>query len=234
MSSTEAPATNSTEWNDYLAENTGGTELIVIWTFTGIALIFASARWYVRAWMQRKLWSDDYLIAISVVSYALLRFYVTLPYPSAASSMRRIIACGLTNVSVSKGVGRHVEALSNEQRISATLWVYAAYCPSVLSFGMPKLAVIALLVRLLIPGRIHFWVLWFMGGLVQLALLGVVGSALGLLLSRCHPVDYALDRENMAFCLDTVVWMHYCLFAACTLDDRETKPKPYMFFSNVG
>ncbi|KAK7937654.1 uncharacterized protein PG986_014522 [Apiospora aurea] len=184
MSSTEAPATNSTEWNEYLAENTGGTELIVIWTFTGTALVFASARWYVRAWMQRKLWSDDYLIAISVAT--------------------GIIACALTNVSVSKGVGRHVEALSNEQLISATLWVYAAYCPSVLSFGMPKLAVIALLVRLLVPGRVHFWVLWLMGGLVQLALLGVVGSALGLLFSRCHPVDYALGRDNMAFCLDTI------------------------------
>ncbi|KAK8022453.1 hypothetical protein PG993_013220 [Apiospora rasikravindrae] len=194
MSSTGAPAPNSTEWHDYLAENIGGTELIVIWTFTGLALIFASARWYVRGWMQHKLWSDDYLIAISVAT--------------------GITACALTSVSVAKGVGRHVEALTNEQRVTATLWVYAAYCPSVLSFGMPKLAVIALLVRLLIPGRIHFWVLWTMGALVQLALIGVVASAMGLLFGRCRPIHYALDRENVARCLDTVTWMHYCLFAA--------------------
>lgn len=59
---------NSTEWQDYLAEDRGVSELAVIWTFTGVALVFASARWYVRGWMQRRLRSDDYLIAISVVS----------------------------------------------------------------------------------------------------------------------------------------------------------------------
>ncbi|KAK8076151.1 hypothetical protein PG994_003423 [Apiospora phragmitis] len=197
MSFTGALVKNSTEWHDYLAEDKGGTELAVIWTFTGIALVFASARWYVRAWVQHKLWSDDYLIAVSVVSYA------TSSYPPPPPSPRHgnlswyghvatgIVACALTSVSVSKGVGRHVEALSNEQRISATLWVYAAYCPSVLSFGMPKLAVIALLVRLLVPSRIHFWILWAMGALVQLALLESSGSfwqvpAYSL---RCRPVD---------------------------------------------
>ncbi|KAK6851929.1 hypothetical protein PG995_012054 [Apiospora arundinis] len=158
MSSIGVPG-NSTEWHAYIFEDRGASELAVIWTFTGIALFFASARWYVRGWMQRRLRSDDYLIAISVST--------------------GIIACALTTVSVSKGIGRHVEALSQEQRITATLWVYAAYCPSVLSFGLPKLAVIALLVRLLVPSRTHFWVLWIMGALVQFALLGVVGLLFG-------------------------------------------------------
>ncbi|KAK8057264.1 hypothetical protein PG996_011201 [Apiospora saccharicola] len=184
------PQGNSTEWQDYLAENSGITELAIIWTFTGVAFIFASARWYVRGWMQRKLWSDDYLIAVSVAT--------------------GIIACALTTVSVSKGIGRHVEALSTAQRISATLWVYAAYCPSVLSFGMPKLAVIALLARLLVPSRLHFWVLWTMGALVQLALLGVVG----LLFGRCQPLLSAVDESIAGHCLNTETWVHYCLFAA--------------------
>ncbi|KAK8109075.1 hypothetical protein PG984_014876 [Apiospora sp. TS-2023a] len=187
------PQGNFTEWQDYLAENGGITELAIIWTFTGVAFIFASARWYVRGWMQRKLWSDDYLIAVSVAT--------------------GIIACALTTVSVSKGIGRHVEALSTAQRISATLWVYAAYCPSVLSFGMPKLAVIALLARLLVPSRLHFWILWTMGTLVQLALLGVVG----LLFGRCQPLLSAVDESIAGHCLDTETWVHYCLFAACKL-----------------
>ncbi|KAK8123773.1 hypothetical protein PG999_003691 [Apiospora kogelbergensis] len=181
---------NSTEWQDYLAEDRGVSELAVIWTFTGVALVFASARWYVRGWMQRRLRSDDYLIAISVAT--------------------GIVACTLTSVAVSKGIGRHVEALSLEQRITATLWVYAAYCPSVLSFGVPKLAVIALLVRLLVPSRTHFWILWSMGVLVQLALLGVVG----LLFGRCQPLLYAIDQSIKGHCLDTKTWVQYCLFTA--------------------
>ncbi|KAK8117800.1 uncharacterized protein PG998_006081 [Apiospora kogelbergensis] len=176
---------NSTEWQDYLAEDRGVSELAVIWTFTGVALVFASARWYVRGWMQRRLRSDDYLIAISVAT--------------------GIVACTLTSVAVSKGIGRHVEALSLEQRITATLWVYAAYCPSVLSFGVPKLAVIALLVRLLVPSRTHFWILWSMGVLVQLALLGVVG----LLFGRCQPLLYAIDQSIKGHCLDTKTWRHF-------------------------
>ncbi|KAK7990661.1 hypothetical protein PG990_014941 [Apiospora arundinis] len=189
MSSIGVPG-NSTEWHNYIFENRGASELAVIWTFTGIALLFASARWYVRGWMQRRLRSDDYLIAISVST--------------------GIIACALTTVSVSKGIGRHVEALSQEQRITATLWVYAAYCPSVLSFGLPKLAVIALLVRLLVPSRTHFWVLWVMGALVQFALLGVVG----LLFGRCQPLLYAIDQSIEGHCLATSTWVHYCLFTA--------------------
>lgn len=62
------PRGNSTEWQEYLAENSGITELAVIWPFTGVGLIFASARWYVRGWVKQKLWSDDYLIAGSIVS----------------------------------------------------------------------------------------------------------------------------------------------------------------------
>ncbi|KAK8848708.1 integral membrane protein [Apiospora arundinis] len=189
MSSIGVPG-NSTEWHTYIFEDRGASELAVIWTFTGIALFFASARWYVRGWMQRRLRSDDYLIAISVST--------------------GIIACALTTVSVSKGIGRHVEALSQEQRITATLWVYAAYCPSVLSFGLPKLAVIALLVRLLVPSRTHFWVLWVMGALVQFALLGVVG----LLFGRCQPLLYAIDQSVEGHCLATSTWVHYCLFTA--------------------
>ncbi|KAK7918469.1 hypothetical protein PG985_010343 [Apiospora marii] len=184
------PRGNSTEWQEYLAENSGIAELAVIWTFTGVAFIFASARWYVRGWVKQKLWSDDYLIAVSIAT--------------------GIIACALTTVSALKGIGRHVEALSNEQRISATLWVYAAYCPSVLSFGMPKLAVIALLARLLLPSRLHLCMLWTMGGLVQFALLGVVG----LLFGRCQPFLSAVDQSIPGHCLDTDIWVHYCLFAA--------------------
>lgn len=79
MSSIGVPG-NSTEWHAYIFEDRGASELAVIWTFTGIALFFASARWYVRGWMQRRLRSDDYLIAISVVSPL---FPITrLGYPS--------------------------------------------------------------------------------------------------------------------------------------------------------
>lgn len=80
---------------------------------------------------------------------------------------------------------------------------------------MPKLAVIALLGRLLIPGRLHFWMLWVMGALVQLALLGVVG----LLFGRCQPFLSAVDELIAGHCLDTNTWVHYCLFAACKLDN---------------
>ena len=59
----------------------------------------------------------------------------------------------------------------------------AAYVPGIETLGFPKLAVIALLVRLLAPGRLHTWILWTMGGICCMSLTAMVMT----LLLQCTP-----------------------------------------------
>lgn len=138
--------------------------------------------------------------------------YQRHPTPSQAAS---IASCALTSKAVAHGLGRHAEALSHEDQVAVTTWTYLAFCPGVMSFAMPKLAVVALLVRLMAPKKLHYWILWTMGIVVQLALLATVGILIRVLVEKCPPFnDITLGPPD--HCVSVGVQVRWCLFAGCT------------------
>ncbi|KAK7943880.1 uncharacterized protein PG986_012993 [Apiospora aurea] len=139
--------------------------LVSIWSLTGISFIFAFARFYVKGYMAAKLRSDDYLIMLALSCI--------------------VTSCGLSTKAVDYGLGRHVGTVSQEDQIAVVKWIYLASCPSVMSLAIPKLAVITLLTRLLVPGKIHQWILWSLGAAVQIFFFAAVVMFLRTLAAKC-------------------------------------------------
>ncbi|KAF5548954.1 integral membrane protein [Fusarium mexicanum] len=80
----------------------------------------------------------------------------------------RLFICAILSnvfvtISVYWGNGKHFDVLNLEQKENTIKWMMAAYVPGIETLGFPKLAVIALLARLLMPSKIHLVVLWTMG-----------------------------------------------------------------------
>ncbi|SPO06474.1 uncharacterized protein DNG_09164 [Cephalotrichum gorgonifer] len=148
-----------------MVEDKGPMIILVCWIFTGFSLLFVGARLFVRSAVHRQFFSDDYLIILSMICALISNVFVTL--------------------SVSHGNGKHFDVLDLDQKQNTIKWMMAAYVPGIETLGLPKLAVIALLTRLLAPGTFHFWLLWAMGVIVCLSLTAMV---LALIL-QCTPVE---------------------------------------------
>lgn len=103
--------------------------------------------------------------------------------------------------------------LTTEAKSRAILWTEIGFCPGVFSFGLPKLAVIHLLTRLMNPGLAHKIFLWVLGIVCNLSLLGCIV----LLFVQCSPVrsqwDFSLAAEKQ--CWDKWVLVKYTIFAGC-------------------
>ncbi|KAK3951096.1 hypothetical protein QBC32DRAFT_393309 [Pseudoneurospora amorphoporcata] len=145
-------------------EDKGPMMIAVCWIFTVLAILFVGARLYVRAVVHDRLAADDYIIIFSCFCAVLSNIFVT--------------------ISVSWGNGRHFADLDLEQKENTIRWMMAAYFPGIETLGFPKLAVIALLVRLLAPSRVHTIILWSMGTICCLSLTAMVMT----LLLQCTPV----------------------------------------------
>ncbi|KAK2770912.1 integral membrane protein [Colletotrichum kahawae] len=124
------------------AENKGPTALGIVISVSALSTVFAAARLFVRGKILGKVHLDDYLIIASVI-------------------------CGWVNVgtaiaAVAHGNGRHFDILDTEQKQGAILWTIAGFPAGVMSFGLPKLAVVALLTRIMNPSKGHKIFLWAM------------------------------------------------------------------------
>ncbi|KAF6834855.1 hypothetical protein CMUS01_06009 [Colletotrichum musicola] len=144
-------------------DDKGPMIIAVCWAFTALGLVFVGGRLFVRAAVHRHLFSDDYWIILS--------------------SICAILSNVLVTISVRWGNGRHFATLDLEQQQNTVKWMMAAYFPGIGTLGFPKLAVIALLSRLLAPGKLHTWVLWIMGTICCASLTAMVLT----LLLQCSP-----------------------------------------------
>ncbi|KAL2883139.1 hypothetical protein SGCOL_001327 [Colletotrichum sp. CLE4] len=126
----------------------------------------------------------------------------------------RVYFCGyismaLSTIAVTYGNGRHMSLLSTEQQQGAILWTTAAFFPGIMSFGLPKLAVVSLLVRSMNPDRYHKWFLRWLGIWCQLTLFVTAG----LLLGRCMPARSLWDFSVEGTCFDVGILVAYCIYA---------------------
>jgi hypothetical protein len=114
-------------------------------------------------------------------------------------------------MSVYWGNGKHFESLDLQQKQNTIKWMMAAYVPGIETLGFPKLAVIALLTRLLMPNQIHLWLLWSMGIICCLSLTAMVTA----LLLQCSPPRALWTLTMPRDCLDPPKLEGLAFWASC-------------------
>ncbi|ROT36500.1 hypothetical protein SODALDRAFT_335593 [Sodiomyces alkalinus F11] len=173
----------------YLAENKGPSILGSTIAVSIASTLFAGARLFVRGKILRQLHLDDYLIIISV-----LAGWVSLAMAITA---------------VANGNGRHFDTLSLQQKQDVILWTIVGFPPGIISFGVPKLAVVALLTRIMNPSRWHTIFLWALTGLCNVALMGCTV----ILFAQCQPSRSQWNFSVPGVCWDRWILVHYAIFA---------------------
>lgn len=110
---------------------------------------------------------------------------------------------------MNSGNGKHFTLLTTPQQEKTILYTIAAFMPGVLSFGLPKMAVISLLTRLLNPSKKHRWFLWWMGYWCMLTLF----ATCGVLIGQCYPARSLWDFSVEGSCMPKSVLIAYCQYA---------------------
>ncbi|KAI7344128.1 hypothetical protein KC354_g15315 [Hortaea werneckii] len=163
-------------------EDRGPTIVTLLVVFTIISALFIAARLFVRIKLLRNLGADDYLITLAWIC--------------------AIINTGISARATHWGSGRHFEDLTAAQKSKVIHYNLAAFCPSILSIGIPKLAVVALLTKLLEPTRWHRITMWTAAGLTNLLLFGCVI----ILYAQCQPA-----RSQWNFSVEGQCWSPWVL-----------------------
>lgn len=177
-----------------LNDDKGPKILAVLWTLTGLTTLIVSARIFIRLRMLKNFGIDDYLIVISMV--------MGLAY------------CGATTAAVMYGYGKHASVLSLGDLEMAILLNTVSFLFGILSFTIPKLAVTAMLTRILNPGLMQKIWLWCLVG----AAAAVSCICIILLFTMCDPPE-ALWHVHLlaegATCKSVWMLIDYAIFTGC-------------------
>ena len=185
--------------------------IAVVGTFTGISALFVAARLYVRIKLMRNLGSDDYLIVLAMVRLPRTKARLWASSLLTSNQICGIINLGISSAAAEAGSGRHFDTLTLEQQQNVIKYTIAAFCPGILSFAIPKLAVVSLLTKLLAPSPAHRIFLWCSSGLTTAALFGCVI----ILYARCTPARSQWDFSVKGECWSIWILVKYGIFAGC-------------------
>ncbi|CAI7652617.1 unnamed protein product [Penicillium viridicatum] len=172
--------------------NKGPGMMAVMWSMTTLATFLVIARLCVRQRMLRNFGLDDWLIGTSMI-FGLL-FVAT------------------TTVSVTYGYGQHMMNLEPRSAELALMWNMISFIFGIISFAIPKLAVAALLHRILNPNLTQRIIVW---GLVSLIAVIAIVNIL-VYVTMCDP-QQALWKTSMvlsgeAKCRDIWILINYAIF----------------------
>ncbi|KAL8364897.1 hypothetical protein RB595_003943 [Gaeumannomyces hyphopodioides] len=177
---------------DIAAQDKGPGIIVTILSLTSITTLFVIARLYTRARVLRAAHLDDWLIIVSMAC--------------------TWVAAGFSVAANLKGAGRHVRALTQQELHDAIFFVMTGFVPSLLSFAFPKLAIVALLTRLMNPSRIHRRFLWVLAG----SCFVVLCTNIIVEFAQCNPVsalwDKSIKKEDKS-CWDPRVNLYTAYFA---------------------
>ncbi|OJJ50176.1 hypothetical protein ASPZODRAFT_13265 [Penicilliopsis zonata CBS 506.65] len=177
---------------DGISQDKGPTILSIIWVLTAISSVFVLARLFVRIYVLQKTGLDDILISASMI----------IEY----------IYASIVTVSIHAGYGRHASTLEPHELERAKFFNAVAFAPGILSFCLPKLAVVALLVRIMNPSRsqrIFMWTLVCGTGLAALC-------CVVILFAQCHPTRALwVDGIQGAKCWNASILVEYSIAVGC-------------------
>ncbi|RMY95778.1 hypothetical protein D0864_05278 [Hortaea werneckii] len=176
------------------AQNDGGEDrshaiLAIMASLNAITVVFVTARLFVRIKLLRNAGLDDYLIVAAMIC--------------------SFVNLGISTAAIKSGSGRHFNTLSLEEKSGVIKYTIASFCPGILSFGIPKLAVVALLTKLTEPSRQHRTILWLSSIATLLLLFGCVI----ILYAQCTPSRSQWDFSVEGTCWSPWVLVNYAIVA---------------------
>ncbi|ODM14610.1 hypothetical protein SI65_09955 [Aspergillus cristatus] len=154
-----------------LATNKGPAVLTTLWSLTSASLLFVLTRLLVRLRILQKAGLDDILITISIILAYIYDVILT--------------------IAVQSGYGCQQSTLSSEELSNSIMFIMAGFAPGLMSIVVPKLAVVALLIRTMNPSPRQKWFLWGT----------VLGSGV-LLMGMTVLVDYSIVVGGIAAAVD--------------------------------
>ncbi|PWY79170.1 integral membrane protein [Aspergillus heteromorphus CBS 117.55] len=173
-------------------DDKGPLIMAVMWSLTGITTALVIARMYIRSRLLHNLGADDWLIAGSMIM--------------------GLVYCSITAANVGIGYGKHAWLLSDSTVEQASFLNSLSFLFGIVSFAMPKLAVTAMLTRILNPSTLHRVCLWVLTSLAAL----VSGICIIILFTMCDPPralwETHLVTEGKAKCLDVYILIDYAIF----------------------
>lgn len=206
-------------------DDKGPLTMAVCWTLTAFTTLVVMARLYIRQWVLHNPGLDDWLIVVSMVDHPLC-IYITPIYAHThiyiypfisiviltTSKILGLLFCGLSTASVSYGYGKHTTALSIPDAEKALFYNVVAFIVGIVSFALPKLAVAALLCRLLNPNILQRCMVW---GLTSLVAVVALANIL-IYVTMCDPPQalwqISMVMEQKATCRSIWVLIDYATF----------------------
>ncbi|KAJ5172352.1 hypothetical protein N7492_004945 [Penicillium capsulatum] len=180
---------------EYTGQTKGPKILGLFWAFFTVSLVMVSARMYIRARMLKNLGLDDYIIAAATV---MLASYTIV-----------------TTELVALGYGKHtaviVETGGMKLLEKVLLINYINFALGIMSFTTPKLAIAALLNRVLNPKPFHRILLWALTAAVFIA----STICIIVLFTMCDPPEALWKPQLLATggtCRPQVVLVGYAIF----------------------
>ncbi|XRM47096.1 hypothetical protein ABZX51_010097 [Aspergillus tubingensis] len=174
------------------SDNKGPMILSVLWALTGLTSVLVIARMYIRTSLLHNLGPDDWLITASLVM--------------------GVVYCAITTINVDMGYGKHAWLLSERTVEHATFLNCLSFLFGIISFAIPKLAVTAMLNRILNPNMAQRICLWTLTGFAAV----VSGICIIVLFTMCDPPEALwkthLVTEGKATCKDVWILIDYAIF----------------------
>lgn len=186
--------------------------LAVVWTLSALTTIFVAARVYIRQWLIRNAGIDDYIIVVALVCP-----HVNFAYHNLTAyrvQCLTLTSVGMTTANVHMGYGKHAWFLEESTVETISLVNTISFAIGIFCFTVPKIAVTALLTRILNPSRSQRIWLWTMIGITA----SVSFACIFLLFMQCDPPQAAWQRrlviEGKANCNDVQILIKYAIFNA--------------------
>ncbi|PYH29188.1 uncharacterized protein BO87DRAFT_345117 [Aspergillus neoniger CBS 115656] len=174
------------------SDNKGPMILSVLWALTGLTSVLVIARMYIRTSLLHNLGPDDWLITASLVM--------------------GVVYCAITTINVDMGYGKHAWLLSERTVERATFLNCLSFLFGIISFAIPKLAVTAMLNRILNPSMTQRICLWTLTGFAAV----VSGICIIVLFTMCDPPEALwkthLVTEGKATCKGVWILIDYAIF----------------------
>ncbi|KAK2736470.1 hypothetical protein FQN55_001647 [Onygenales sp. PD_40] len=172
-------------------DDKGPMLMAVMWSLTAVTILIVAARLTIRATIVRSVGLDDWLIVVGMligVAYVIV-----------------------TTLNIAGGYGKHQYTLEPPEIQNAIMLNSVSFIFGILSFAIPKMAVVAMLNRILNPSKTQRIFLW---SLVSLA--GVVSVVCILVLfTMCHPPRALWDlqlQQQGATCNSPWILINYAIF----------------------
>lgn len=173
-------------------DDKGPKILAVLWTLTALTFFMVTARTFIRIKMLKNFGIDDYLIVFAM--------------------MLGIAYCVVTTLGVAHGYGKHAIKLSQYDLEMAMLLNTVSFLFGILSFTVPKIAVTAMLTRILNPGLLQKIWLWVLVGTAA----AVSCICIIILFTMCDPPEALwhihLVATEGATCRNVWMLVNYAIF----------------------